>query len=370
MMSGKILLARGFAEGEPASSLFLAEGLSAALARHVPKSCQIAEFRPKMLLPSWFQGAWGMRLARYLFYPLQFPQSRTSVVHFLDHGYAHVLYSPKVKNAVVTVTDLIPVLWWKGRFPGLPKKNIPLTVLYSLRALKRAKHIITISASTKSDLVELIGCDPQKISVIYPGIDPIFRQYENGQKLNARRRLFGVEKRKIILITGSQFYKNHETALKTIRLLLTRGHVDICLAKTGIPHPGWLELVKKHGLEDQVINLGFISRDQMPDLYNAVDLLMFPSFYEGFGWPPLEAMACGTPAVTSNAASLAEVMETLETTCDPFDVEGFANKILHLLSDDDHRSAVILQGLARSAKFTWDDAALQVLNLYHHLGDQ
>ncbi len=369
MMTGNILLARGFAEGEPASSLFLAEGLSAALERCAPKPCQIAEFRPKMLLPAWFLGAWGLRVARYLIYPLQFPQSRTSVVHILDHGYAHVLYSHKISNAVVTVTDLIPLLWWKGRFPGLPKKNIPLTVLYSLRALKRAKHIITISASTKADLVELIGCDPKKISVVYPGVDLIFRQYENGQKLTARRRLFGEEKRKILLITGSQFYKNHETALKTVRSLLTRGKVDICLAKTGNSNPDWLALVQKYGLEEQVINLGFIPRDQVPDLYNAVDLLFFPSFYEGFGWPPLEAMACGTPAVTSNAASLAEVMDTLDTTCDPFDVEGFSSKILHLLSDDDHRRAVILQGLARSAKFNWDAAAGQVLKLYNLLDE-
>lgn len=369
MKAGNIMLARGFAEGEPASSLFLAEGLSAALARRAPQNCQIVEFRPEMPLPAWFQGAWGMRLARYLFYPLQFPRSRRSVVHILDHGYAHVLYSSKIKNAVVTVTDLIPVLWWKGRFPGLAKKNIPLTVLYSLRALKRAKHIITISASTKTDLVELIGCDPQKISVIYPGVDPIFRPYESSQKLMARQRLFGAEQRKIILITGSQFYKNHETALKTVRSLLAQGSANICLAKTGNPNPAWLALVKKYGLQDQVINLGFIPRDQMTDLYNAVDLLMFPSFYEGFGWPPLEAMACGTPAVTSNAASLSEVMETLDTTCDPFDVEGFAGKILRLLSNDNYRRAVVLQGLARSAKFNWDDAASQVLSLYTLLDD-
>lgn len=370
MTDERILLARGFAEGEPASSLFLADGLSAALRKRVPETCQIAEFRPKMLLPSWFQGVWGIRLARYFLYPLQFPHSRRSVVHILDHSFAHLLYSHKIRNAVVTVTDLIPVLWWKGRFPGMPKKNIPLTVLYSLHALKRAKHIITISASTKDDLVELIGCDPQKISVIYPGVDPIFRQYENGQKMNARRRLFGDEERKIVLITGSQFYKNHETALKVIRSLLEQGNTNICLAKTGNPHPGWLAMVKKYGLENQVINLGFISRDQMPDLYNAVDLLMFPSFYEGFGWPPLEAMACGTPAVTSNAASLAEVMETLDTTCDPFDVEGFAARISRLLSNEDERRAVILQGVARSAKFNWDDAASQVLNLYEILGGQ
>jgi glycosyltransferase involved in cell wall biosynthesis len=152
--------------------------------------------------------------------------------------------------------------------------------------------------------------------------------------------------------------------LKTIAFLRANGLENIYLVKTGNPTQDWLDLVKKYDLEKNVINIGFIPREQMPDLYNAVDVLMFPSLYEGFGWPPLEAMACGTPAVTSNAASLPEVMGDLDTMCDPFDTIGFAQKIQALLNDMEYRQRIIQQGLAQSAKFTWDAIARDVISIY------
>ena len=143
--------------------------------------------------------------------------------------------------------------------------------------------------------------------------------------------------------------------MKTIASLLENGLKNIYLVKTGNPTQDWLDLVKKYELEKNVINIGFIPRAQMPDLYNAVDVLLFPSLYEGFGWPPLEAMACGTPAVTSNVASLPEIMGDIDTMCDPFDIFGFAQKIQALFNDEEYRQRIIQQGIAQSAKFTWDN---------------
>ncbi len=103
----------------------------------------------------------------------------------------------------------------------------------------------------------------------------------------------------------------------------------------------------------------------MTGLYNSVDCLLFPSLHEGFGWPPLEAMACGTPAVTSNVASLPEVMGSMDTMCDPFDSIGFTQKIQRLLNDEEYRQRIIQQGIAQSAKFTWEDTAKQVIGVYN-----
>lgn len=365
MSRSNILFLSGFQEGETTSMALYADGLLGALRKYHSTEFDSYEYTPKMLLHPWFRGVWGMRFARFLLYPLQVPHQPHTITHLLDHGYAHLFYTYKPERTVVTVTDLMPVLWWKRLLPVKTKKHIPLTVLYSLFALKRASHIIAISSNTKNDLVRLIGCDPSKISVVYLGIDSIFKPYNHELKNAIRNKLFGNGPKNLILITGSQFYKNHETALKTMSYLLSRGYQNIYLVKTGNPNQIWLGWVKKYGLEDRVINIGFIPRDQMPDLYNAVDILLFPSLYEGFGWPPLESMACGTPSVTSNVASLPEIMGSIDTMCDPFDYIGFAQKIETLLFNDDYRQRVIKQGIIQAAKFSWEDVAKKTIDVYN-----
>jgi glycosyltransferase involved in cell wall biosynthesis len=361
----RVQLIRGFPGTETVSTALIADGLINALKESQPPGLSIEEYRPKWTLPRQLQGKWGLRLSQYFLYPLQVPPANGSITHILNHGYAHLLYTRNPVRTVVSVTDLMPVLWWKGLLPVSKRKKIPLTVLYSLYALKRAAHITTISASTKDDLVKLIGCDPSRISVVYLGVDSIFKPYAADGRKNLRQQIFGFGSKKIILITGGQFYKNHETALQTIKQLSMDGFEDICLAKTGEAHPAWLDLVKKYQLEDRVVNLGFIPRSRMPDLYNAVDLLFFPSLYEGFGWPPLEAMACGTPAVTSNAGSLPEVMGSLDTMCAPFNIIGFSTMIRALLDNEDYRQRIIQQGIAQSANFNWMDTAKKIIDVYN-----
>jgi glycosyltransferase involved in cell wall biosynthesis len=365
MVTKQIVLIRGFNEDEPVSTAVYANGLIEALKKYPAAEFIGKEIQPNLLLPFMMQSKWGMRFARYMIFPFQVPKPKGAITHILDHRYSHLLYKSKPEKTIVTVTDLMPVLWWKGLLPVHQKKGIPITVLYSLIALKRATHIITISSNTKKDLVKLIRCDPSKISVAHLGVDPIFRPYPKELRSNLRDQYFGPEPKVLLLITGFRFYKNHNAALEILALLLENGFRNAFIVKTGNPSQDWLNLVKKYNLEQNVINLGFIPRDQMPDLYNAVDVLLFPSLYEGFGLPPLEAMACGTPAVTSNVASLPEVMGDVDMMCDPFDIIGYLKKIQSLINNEDFRHRIIQQGIAQSGKFTWEETARITMAVYN-----
>jgi glycosyltransferase involved in cell wall biosynthesis len=121
---------------------------------------------------------------------------------------------------------------------------------------------------------------------------------------------------------------------------------------------------EKLGMIDHVVELGRISDDMLPALYNAVDLLLFPSLYEGFGWPPLEAMASGTPVVCSRAGSLAEVAGPGALTADPEDIETLAWHAATVLTDGQLRAGLIARGKAHAATFSWDRAAAQMIDVY------
>ena len=113
-------------------------------------------------------------------------------------------------------------------------------------------------------------------------------------------------------------------------------------------------MVNSYGLDKNVINLGKLSSGKMVDLYNAVDIVLFPSIYEGFGWPPLEAMACGIPVVTSNSGSLPEVIGDSAILLDPFDYKGYANAIIKLLTDNVYYQNYVEKGLLHVKKYSWD----------------
>ena len=156
-------------------------------------------------------------------------------------------------------------------------------------------------------------------------------------------------------------------ALKTLTYLSETWTAKIQLVKIGQSSPAWLAMIRSYGLEQKVINLGVVPRECLPEIYNAVDLFFFPSLYEGFGWPPLEAMACGIPVVASNAGSLPEVMGNIETMRNPFNFIGFAEIIRKILTNEVYRSELIEQGFRQTAKFTWKETAIRILEVYEYV---
>jgi glycosyltransferase involved in cell wall biosynthesis len=359
-----ITLFRDYVEDKRFSMEVYADGLRKAIKTHFPGRCHLNEYIPT-LPKRWADSLWGMRLGRYIGYPWQVRRRHGQINHIVDQGYGHLLYTLDPRHTVVTVHDLIPWLAWRGDIPGLPRGKKPFLSIFSFKALRRARHLITVSENTRRDLATVLKIPDSHISVIYQGIDETFRPYGADEKTKARAAL-GLIGRDIkrVLVTGSQFYKNHPTAVRAFARLRAMSSQPLQLVKLGPPTSEFETAVQDYGLENGVHYLEGVSDKQMPALYNSVDILLFPSLYEGFGWPPLEAMACGTPVVASNAASLPEVIGDAGLMCSAYDYDGLAQAMYALLSNNDLRLTLIDRGLSRASRFRWEKVARQTLAVY------
>jgi glycosyltransferase involved in cell wall biosynthesis len=184
-----------------------------------------------------------------------------------------------------------------------------------------------------------------------------------GAGRSLRQRL-GLGEGLVMLQIGRTFYKNITGVLRVLHRLRSGG-LDVRLARVG---PGLVgaerALADRLGVAASVVELGSVPDQEIPALYNAIDLLLFPSLYEGFGWPPLEAMASGTPVVCSRAGSLDEVVGDAALTADPEDIDTLSWHAAAALTDGTLRATLIDRGLAHAARFNWDRAAEQMIALY------
>ncbi len=365
-----IMLFRDYVEDQRFSMEIYADGLAQALRTHGDGRCHLQEYIPRLAKGS-KAGLWGMRLARYGSYPWQARHHAGQINHIVDPGYGHLLYILDPRRTVVTVHDLMPLVRWSGGIPGCPRGGKPWLSLFSLRALRRAAHLITDSENTRHDLIKLLKIPPGRIRTIYPGLDKNFRAYGHEEKTRAGAALGLTDcQAKRVLVTGSQFYKNHGTAVLACARLRTMYDKPLQLLKLGPPTSEFEAAVRDCGLEDITHYLVGVSNDQLAAVYNSVDILLFPSLYEGFGWPPLEAMACGTPVVASNAASLPEVIGDAGLMCSPHDHDGLAQAMQALLTDNDIRLSFIERGLIRASLFDWEKVARQTLAVYELVAGQ
>lgn len=344
-----------------------ANSLETALRRFDPPAYHISTFIPKAYPGASDQGlnaSLMMRLSRYVGYPWQSRLLGADVNHIVEHGYAHLLQVLDPATTIVTVHDLIPLLAWRGQIPGMIYSHRPRLAEYSYRFLRKARYIVTISENTRKDVINYGRCCPEKVKVVYYGIDERFTQCR--QAASELRKQFNLPSAEtnLVLITGNEAYKNHRTCLAVLGQLVGRHGLRAKLVRVGKPCPEWDVLVVRSGLRDSVVEIGPIPHARMPDLYSSVDCLLFPSLYEGFGWPPLEAMACGVPVVTSNVASLPEVVGDAALIRDPLDVDGLAADVAELLTFPGRRREMVERGLDRARRFSWRAHASALNELY------
>ncbi len=252
---------------------------------------------------------------------------------------------------VATIADVTPLVepaWHTARRVFTFRRILP-------RMLKRARRIIAISEATKRDVVRFYGIEPERVDVTLLAASPRFRPHTEAEAKPALAK-HGLEWRGYVLCTG------------TIEPRKNVGRLVEAHARAGGPplvlvgKPGWKSgpILKRIAEARDVRMLGFVGADDLPAIVAGAALFVYPSLYEGFGLPPLEAMQSGVPVVSSNASSLPEVVGDAAITVDPTDVDALADGMKRALGDGRLREA----GLARAAKFSWERTAKATLESY------
>ncbi|MBN1312465.1 MAG: glycosyltransferase family 4 protein [Anaerolineae bacterium] len=275
---------------------------------------------------------------------------------------AHVIPWPGVKDipAVVTIHDL-GYLHFPDSHPLLSRLYLDWSTRHSTRV---ASRVIAISQATADDLVKLAGVPKRKIRVIHSGIDYV-NPVEDCQAHEDVRRQLGIPG-PYILHVGSLYPRKNLARLIDAFALVKDTLADLCLVLAG--RPGWeyerlLEKIDVLGLADKVILPGYVSDADRAVLYRNAQVYAFPSLYEGFGFPVLEAMAQGVPVVCSNTSSLPELVDDAALTIDPLDVGGLAEALRQLLIDQELRQAQVKRGFQRVKRFTWEACARSTLGV-------
>lgn len=269
---------------------------------------------------------------------------------------------------VVTIHDLSFF-----RYPELfPRGNRLYLQRFTQLSARRAARLIADSQSTRRDMQEILGVSRSQVDVIYPGVGAEMRPLEDGERLVALRARYGLPERFILCVATLEPRKNILLLLEAMALLCERSDLPHWLVIAG--GKGWfyetLEArVQALGLQDRVLLPGFVPDGELPLWYNAAELFVYPSRYEGFGLPPLEAMACGTPVIVSDQSSLPEVVGEAGLQLPPDDPDAWALAMAELLESPARRQALREAGLLRAQQLTWEATARATAALYWQVLD-
>jgi glycosyltransferase involved in cell wall biosynthesis len=238
------------------------------------------------------------------------------------------------------------------------------------RCAKHADLILADSQHTKQDIVSLFRIPSDDVMVILGGVESRFHPIADLDRLARAQERYDLPERFILGLGTLEPRKNFAGLIEAYHQLYAQQELVQHLVIGG--GKGWLyggifERIKTLDLQDRVHLIGFVADNDLPSLYTLADLFVFPSFYEGFGLPVLEAMACGTPVVSSNAASLPEVVGKAGLLVNPTDTDALAEAMDLLLSNAALRQQYIAQGKIQARRFTWKRAAYQLLLAYQHV---
>jgi glycosyltransferase involved in cell wall biosynthesis len=269
--------------------------------------------------------------------------------------------------SVVIMYDMIPFIRPEV-FTAL--ERAALKTLFRTSA-RRSDKVITISESSKGDIVRTFGIPEGKVTVVLSGCDEQFRPVPVTEEARELLKRQGIPPRYILSVASSRTYKNIDGLINAYKLLKDKYRVPQSLVITGLAgraHPDIKRLTQRLGLTGDVVFSGFLEDRVLPLLYSAAEVFVYPSFYEGFGLPVIEAMACGTPVAASSRTSLPEAVGDAGVLFDPHNIEEMAGGMHRILSDRPFRDDLVKKGLARAKTFSWEKAASETLAALSELG--
>lgn len=270
------------------------------------------------------------------------------------HGLSYALPLAHVGAMVVTVLDLSFL-----RFPQyFNRANRVYLGAMTRLAVRRARRVIAISEFTRTEIVRLLGVPPERVAVVHCGVDERFRPVRDPAVLETFRRERGLPERFILYLGTIEPRKNLERLLDAYaRIRRHLPHKLVLAGGRGWKAEGVYARIAALDLERDVLLPGYVPMEEQPLWYNGADVYVYPSLYEGFGLPPLEAMACGTPVVASWTSSLPEVVGEAGVQVDPESVEDIVRGLRIVLEDPERRAALQAAGQERARPFTWEAAA-------------
>lgn len=312
------------------------------------------------------------RLLHILWQRLRIPLPIQLVTGKLDLFHSPDFVLPPVGSApaLVTVHDL--------SFLRVPECFVPGFAAYLRsavsRAVRRAAHVLADSKSTRRDLVELLGVDETRITVLYPGVEPRFRPVSDADELALVRATYRLPAQFVLGLGTLQPRKNFAVLVAAFAQAVRTSPAEcrdlhlVIVGERGWMYDDVLSEASTTGVKERVHLVGFVADEHLPALYSLASVLAFPSLYEGFGLPILEAMACGVPVVAADNSSLPEVAGEAAVLFDAHDECALAQALILLQSDLGLRERCVQAGLVRAEGFSWSRAAAELLELYAAIG--
>ncbi len=303
---------------------------------------------------------WNYVVAKIL--PFEFLYGNLDLIHTL-HVLTPIPLELNIKQ-VITIHDLTPLI----NLNWFPVESIILKIIIS-KAVVKADRIIAVSNNTKKDLLNYFKINPEKITVIYPGLHhenciPIYDE----EKIKNLKEKYGIDGRYMLFVGTIEPRKNISKLIDAL-IIVKEKFPELKLVLCG--KIGWKAEIFYKKMKDlpekikkDIILTGYVPVSDLPYLYNGCEVFVYPSLYEGFGSPVLEAMSCGVPVVTSNISSLPEVVGDAGILVNPENKEEIAEAILSILTDQNLKKTLSKKGIERAKLFSWENTAKKTLELY------
>lgn len=271
------------------------------------------------------------------------------------------------KKTMVTIHDTTPLVFPEHYPPGIKGR---LRLKAQKLALKTASGVIADSKNSKKDIAQYLDYSKEKIYVVYLAAADIFQPIKETKQLEKVKKKYKLPNQFILYVGDVNYNKNILSLVKACKsikiplVIVGKQAVQKEFDKSHIENQPLVQLIKLYGKDPKVIRVGFVPDEDLVALYNLATIYCQPSFYEGFGLPVLEAMACGTPVVTSKKASLPEITGKAAVFVDPYDINDIANGLTVAIDDEDLREDLIARGLKQAKKFSWEQVANETYKVY------